>query len=255
MANKKNLPHIPIYIGDWERDCNVLSLEAEGAWLRIIFKMFTKGKQSLYKIPTKSLQNLWRCGPEKMQEILDELRFNEICEITDFDGGYEFLCRRFKKENELSKKRSEAVSKRYKTPTKPLQKPNKTLQNADNDNDIDSDIDIEDEIDNDKTREKKKIVFPFDSDEFRDQWQQWKIYKRDEFDFKYKSIQSEQAGLTKLGNLSDGDQKTAIAIMHQSMENGWKGFFKLQKDEQRTKQAGGISDEYRRKIAQDLGII
>ena len=57
---KKNLPNIPLYIGDWEKDCNVLSLESEAAWLRIVFKMFTNGKQSTYKLPTKGLQNLCR---------------------------------------------------------------------------------------------------------------------------------------------------------------------------------------------------
>ncbi len=137
-STKKNLPNIPIYIGDWERDCNVLSLEAEAAWLRIIFKMFTKGKQSTYKIPTKALQNLWRCSESKMHEILDELTFNEIAEIFVDERFIEFTCRRFKKENEISQKRKEAVSKRSdrkNNSTKDLQKPYKedtnTLQTPD----------------------------------------------------------------------------------------------------------------------------
>lgn len=126
---KKNLPNIPIYIGDWERDCNVLSLETEGAWLRIIFKMFTKGKQSVYKIPTKSLQNLWRCDETKMNEIIQELSFNEICPIDRTDDGWiVFKSRRFEKENNISKVRSDAVSNRKdrnNRPTKPLQTHNK----------------------------------------------------------------------------------------------------------------------------------
>ena len=141
---KNNLPHIPLYIGDWEKDCNVLSLESEGAWLRIIFKMFSKGKQSSIKIPTKSLQNLWRCSADKVQEILEDLIFNDICDI-DVEGSFtEFTCRRFVKENKLSKTRSDARKKGYqknKTTTKPNQNKNKKLQNADNDNDNDNDID------------------------------------------------------------------------------------------------------------------
>jgi len=147
---KNNLPHIPLYIGDWEKDCNVLSLESEGAWLRIIFKMFSKGKQSNIKIPTKSLQNLWRCSAESVQEIIDDLMFNDICDI-DVEGNFtEFTCRRFVKENKLSKTRSEARKKGYeknKTTTKPNQNKNKKLQNADNDNDNDNDIDINNNID------------------------------------------------------------------------------------------------------------
>jgi len=116
---KKNLPNIPIYIGDWERDCNILSLESEMAWMKIIFKLHLSGKQSVYKTSTKGLQILWKSNQEKVVEILEELRFNEICEITEISGGYEFLCRRFKKENDLSKIRSEAVNERYKDVTKP----------------------------------------------------------------------------------------------------------------------------------------
>ena len=150
---KNNLPHIPLYIGDWEKDCNVLSLESEGAWLRIIFKMFSKGKQSNIKIPTKSLQNLWRCSAESVQEIIDDLMFNDICDI-DVEGNFtEFTCRRFVKENKLSKTRSEARKKGYeknKTTTKPNQNKNKKIQNTDNDNDNDNDINNNIDIPNKK---------------------------------------------------------------------------------------------------------
>ena len=152
--NKKNLPNIPIYIGDWERDCNVLSLESEMAWMKIIFKLHLSGKQNIYKTSTKALQILWKSTPEKVLEILDELRFENICEITEITGGYEFLCRRNKKENDISKIRSEAVSERYKdnnntkktksNSTKPLQKTYKNLQNTENENENDIVVDIKD---------------------------------------------------------------------------------------------------------------
>jgi hypothetical protein len=163
--NKKNLPNIPIYIGDWERDCNILSLESEMAWMKIVFKLHLSGKQSVYKTSTKGLQILWKSPQEKVQEILEELIFNNICEISEITGGYEFLCRRNQKENELSKIRSEAVSERYKSDkkpktktTKPLQKLYKTLQNTENENEN------ENEVDNDKENDivinkKEKINF------------------------------------------------------------------------------------------------
>lgn len=149
--NKKNLPNIPIYIGDWERDCNVLSLEAEAAWMRIVFKLWTKGKQNAIKIPSKSLQNLWRCSTEKTNEILDELIYNEIAEITVDDMFVEFTCRRFVKENELSEIRSNAgksvkksEQKQSKEKSKPKQKSSKnktkTTQTPDNENDYENEI-------------------------------------------------------------------------------------------------------------------
>jgi hypothetical protein len=176
---KKNLPNIPIYIGDWERDCNILSLESEMAWMKIIFKLHLSGKQSVYKTSTKGLQILWKSNQEKVIEILDELRFNEICEITEISGGYEFLCRRFKKENDISKIRSEAVSERYKAvdkpkkqklkTTKPLQKEYKTLQNTENDIENEIDIEVKNDIkdvivfNNEKEIDFEEIVNIFNS--------------------------------------------------------------------------------------------
>lgn len=143
---KKNLPNIPLYIGDWEKDCNVLSLESEAAWLRIIFKMFTNGKQSIYKIPTKGLQNLWRCSPEKVNDIIQELKDYDICGITQYERFTEFHSRRFEKENQISEIRSEAVSKRkdrQKNKNKSYKNSTNRLQITENENVIENVIEKE----------------------------------------------------------------------------------------------------------------
>lgn len=257
---------MPLYIGDWEKDCNVLSLESEAAWLRIIFKMFTNGKQSSYKLPTKGLQNLWRVSEEKVHEILQELQDYDICEIHTEGRFTEFTSRRYEKENQISEIRKEAVSKRKdrnKNLQNPYKKSTKEVQITDNDNDNDIDNDNNNEIEKEekkgvgKKEEKTEVVFPFDSENFKTQWQHWKVYKRKEFKFNFKSLQSEQASLTELANKSNGNEKIAIAIIHQSMANGWKGFFELKNKSSYEKQIkqNGPSDEFRRKTAERLGII
>lgn len=77
-----------------------------------------------------------------------------------------------------------------------------------------------------------KIEYPFFTENFKTQWQLWKVYKSKEFNFKYKSVQSEQASLTELSNLSQKSEKTAIEIINQSMAKGWKGFFQLKNETQ-----------------------
>jgi hypothetical protein len=77
---------------------------------------------------------------------------------------------------------------------------------------------------------------PFDTEKFKVQWQLWKAYKAKEHSFKYKSIESEQASLSELLNLSNGIEETAILIMNQSMAKGWKGFFQLKNNYQHGKQ-------------------
>ena len=85
-----------------------------------------------------------------------------------------------------------------------------------------------------KTPAKAKVAYPFDSKKFMKVWQHWKSYKSKEHDFEYASAQSEQAALTKLAKLSDGAEGAAIAIITESMANGWKGFFELKNNKDAT---------------------
>ncbi len=100
-----------------------------------------------------------------------------------------------------------------------------------------------------------EVIPPFASAEFATQWQAWKRYRATEHNFAYRSAESEQAALAELGTLANTSETTAIAILHQSMGKGWKGFFELKNDA--TKPAAGkgkvrYSDDFRRKIAQRL---
>lgn len=70
------------------------------------------------------------------------------------------------------------------------------------------------------------IENPF-SENFIPIWDQWKEYKKTQFKFKYKAVSTEQASLTDLLQKSGGIEQTAIEIIHQSIANGWKGFFEL----------------------------
>ena len=124
------VPYIPLYIGDWEQDTNCLSLQAEAAWLKIIFKMFTNGKNGVYKTSTKSLQNLWKTDTNGVQNILSELAENNICELK-IEETIVFGNRRMVREAEISEKRTKAVQNRYKTSTNT---PTKSLQNPEYEN-------------------------------------------------------------------------------------------------------------------------
>ncbi|WP_417351328.1 hypothetical protein [Flavobacterium alkalisoli] len=260
--SKKNLPHIQLYIGDWERDCNVLSLEAEMAWMKIVFKMHLSGKEPVYKTSAKGLQILWKCSPQKVQEIIAELDINQICGIQSLADGYEFKSRRLEKENTTSKTRSEAAKKRYikdQKDTNPTSKtPAKVLQNTDIDNDNDIDIDNKN-VNNGKEGmgEKPTVLLPYTSAEFATQWQLWKNYRHKEHRQNYHSPESEQAALAELNSLAQGQQTTAIAILHQSMGKGWKGLFELKPQGNAGKPPAGkskvkYSDDFKRKIAQRL---
>lgn len=100
---------------------------------------------------------------------------------------------------------------------------------------------------------KEKVLMPFDSENFIQQWQVWKDYKLKEHRFRYKSTTSEQAALKKLSELSHGIEHNAIKIIHESISNGWKGFFELKINNDGKKQAlnelGSIAINWKRNNA------
>lgn len=102
----------------------------------------------------------------------------------------------------------------------------------------------------------KKLKYPFQTETFRYQWNLWKEYKNKEFNFKFKTLQSEQAALSELNNKAQQDETTAIAILHQSMANGWKGIFQLKNRDNENKSSNTnyktVSSDYISRIMQEL---
>lgn len=74
-------------------------------------------------------------------------------------------------------------------------------------------------------KEAREIHFPFE--DFEEVWSEWKEYKRDEHNFRFKSERSEQTALKQLQTLAQNDRTNAVKIVGQSIANGWKGFFPL----------------------------
>jgi len=103
---------------------------------------------------------------------------------------------------------------------------------------------------------EKEIIFPFDSDNFKEQWTIWKQYKKDQFRFIYKTQISEQAALKHLANISKGIEIDAIEIIHNALAQGWKGLFELKKQKNGKQTPNGkfktVSDDYVASVINDL---
>lgn len=97
-----------------------------------------------------------------------------------------------------------------------------------------------------KGKTEPPLAYPFTDELFLNRWQVWKEYKKEQFNFVYKH-KGEQAALTQIGNLSGGSVQKAVAIIQQSMANGWKGLFELDQSragkEAYQKKAGEWADE------------
>jgi hypothetical protein len=108
----------------------------------------------------------------------------------------------------------------------------------------------------DNTSKREGVVLPFDSREFAEAWEIW-LQERRERRIKKYTLRGEQAALHKLHNDSQQDEATAIAIIHQSIANGWQGLFPLKHQKNETKRPG-IADgsllrEHLKRLAADSG--
>jgi len=90
-----------------------------------------------------------------------------------------------------------------------------------------SSLKIEDRSMKNEDRKKKievEVVKPYQTENFDLAWANWKEYKRLELGFNYKTIHSEQAALTQLGNKTTSEQH-AIDSINNAMAKGWKGIY------------------------------
>jgi len=73
---------------------------------------------------------------------------------------------------------------------------------------------------------KKEVEYPFTEIEFLDMWQTW-MQERRARRIKDYGINGEQAALHNLKKMANDDYRIAIAIIQQSIAQGWQGLFEL----------------------------
>lgn len=78
-------PYIPIYLGDWLKDTDCLSLEAEGALLRILFKLWESKTPGRLSFSFSQLSFSFRKSEEITRKIVAELAENQVLNII-FEG-------------------------------------------------------------------------------------------------------------------------------------------------------------------------
>lgn len=117
-------PYIPLYIGDWEQDTNGLTLLAEGALLKLVFKLFKSEKKGVFVANYKTLSVLFKSDLATTKDILKELIDNKVLNIGEIEyDKIEIISRRMMREANISAIRSDVKKQNpNKTPTKPSKK-------------------------------------------------------------------------------------------------------------------------------------
>lgn len=132
-------PYIPLYIGDWEQDTNTISLEAEGALLKLTFKLWKSKEKGFAEFCLPQICLLLKKDEKSTLEIIHELADNDILNIEFLEAKkIRFISRRMFEKARISKIRSEAGKEGIK---KKLSKSEANVQqnpdiDIDNDNSI-----------------------------------------------------------------------------------------------------------------------
>jgi uncharacterized protein YdaU (DUF1376 family) len=129
-------PYIPLYIGDWTQDTDALSIEAEGAWLRIIFKCWRN--EGSFTATPEILARICKMSLENFATVLLEWEICNTCEIERHENGLLTLrSRRITEDIKISAIRKQNGSKGG-SKTQANRVAN-TEQKPEYDNDIDTD--------------------------------------------------------------------------------------------------------------------
>jgi uncharacterized protein YdaU (DUF1376 family) len=213
-----NPPAFQFYPQDFLTGVMYLTMEERGMYITLLSIQWSKNK-----IPKKRLGFILGIEWEEVPELVKEKFVDQ--------GDYLINERLFKisEERRIFVEKQVLNGRKGGRPTKQL-KPKKSSSMK---------MKMKMKVEN----ENKDIVYPYQNDEFIEIWKQFKIYKETEFNFKFKSTQSEQAALSKLPNEMDNVDH-AIQSIKNSMANGWKGIFPDKQNNNGTKNNTNTKSKY-----------
>lgn len=76
------LPYIPVYIGDWAQDTDDITLEAEGALIRLVFKLWKAKEKGQLLFSFSRLCILFKKPEVETRKILYEIHEKEVLNVT-----------------------------------------------------------------------------------------------------------------------------------------------------------------------------
>lgn len=224
--DKKKLPSLPLYAGDFMQDTQQWDDEMVGLHIRLLCIQWTNGKIEADKNGNpagfygKRLK-LWKRIAHKYVLIEGNI-FSQRLEKERL------------KVNEVIEKRSQAGkdanAKRW-ADYYASQTDNKRIGNGLQMESQKTSISIS-KLNTDTNINplppKQGVEFPF-PDSFKPKWNEWKQYRSE----KRKAIKpgiEEYRALKKLFSLANGSEETAVKIVEESMSQGWTGLYVIKTD-------------------------
>jgi hypothetical protein len=244
---RKNVDYFPFYVEDGQKMFYI-----EETYGNDGFAVFIKILRELAKVEnhyldlSKPTQLMFLSAKCKVQKDVLESIIIDLVNLEKFDSELWSECKviwcqdfidsiqdAYRKRNNLCMTKQGLISilislgrkKQIKVQTKgginTQIKENKTKKNKTKE-ELKEDFDSESIIDD--------IVFPFNSNEFNNSWNEWKEYKKTEHKFSYKSKLTELKTIESLFKDSNGSEKLAIEMINNAIAKNWKGIYKINND-------------------------
>lgn len=105
-------PAFLLYIGDWKRDpaLSICSPATRGIWIDFVCSMWD-AKVDRVSGTAQDLSRLCRCSEGEMVDAVHELALKNAADIEEQNGFFTVICRRLRKQQELSKIRAKSGAK------------------------------------------------------------------------------------------------------------------------------------------------
>lgn len=106
-------PYMAFFTGDWLKDpkLSLCSPATRGIWIDLICALHELAHGGQVTGTLEQLARLCRCSVAEMDSALTQLQTHQAAEIRLRDDAYTVICRRLRREAEISRKRAEAGSK------------------------------------------------------------------------------------------------------------------------------------------------
>ena len=212
----KELPYFKFYTNEWiTGDITFLDYEAQGLFINLCAYYWSKDA-------TLTLKNAKRKFSDVNENCFDQLIESDIIKINEDKIIIKFLDEQRGERGKLSETNSINGSKGGR-PKKQIETEIKPTALFIESETITKKSNIEEKREEEKRKEeiKEEInLLPFGID-FLIHWKTWTGYKQSQFKFNYKAISSEQIAFNDLVNKSNNNPIAAIAIINNSIANGW----------------------------------
>tara|TARA_R110000803_G_scaffold52326_2_gene107732 strand:- start:8432 stop:9148 length:717 start_codon:yes stop_codon:yes gene_type:complete len=238
MNKEKNkTPFFAFYPADFIMNTSRLSDEMVGKYIRLLCDQWVNGSLEMDQVP-QALAKYYTEAPGNMfyNERLEEERIKALRIWNQRKGASDA-----------------AAKKRSTTPDGP---PDGLPNDPPNQNQNQNKKKNKNKSENKKQIvTTKEVVLPWSSPQFLKVWETWKQYKAGEHRFKFKTVISEQAALTKLWNESQGAEDLAIFMVFNAIASQWKGIFPLKDQElKKFNNKKGQNDEQFNEIRERYGL-